>query len=64
MRRTIIPTKLKFLVLKWVITEHYKEHLLYQPFLVRTDNNPLTYFMTTPNFDATGHQWIWSPSEI
>ena len=27
----------------------------YQPFLVKTDNNPLTYIMTTPNLDATGH---------
>ena len=42
-------TKLEFLVLKWAITEHFKEYLLYQPFLVRTDHNPLTYIMTTPN---------------
>ena len=48
-------TKLEFLALKWVITEHFKEYLLYQPFLVKTDNNPLTYIMTTPNLDATGH---------
>ena len=33
-------TKLEFLVLKWAIMEHFKEYLLYQPFLVRTDNNP------------------------
>ena len=51
-------TKLKFLMLKWAITEHFKEYLLYQPYLVRTDNNPLTYIMTTPNLDATGHQWV------
>ena len=38
--------------------EHFKEYLLYQPFLVRTDNNPLTYIMTTPNLDATGNQWV------
>ena len=49
-------TKLKFLVMKWVIMEHFKEYLLYQPLLVRTDNNPLTYIMTTPNLDATCHQ--------
>ena len=36
-------TKLEFLVLKWAISEHFKEYLLYQPFLVRTDNKPLTY---------------------
>ena len=51
-------TKLEFLALKWAITEHFKEYLLYQPFLVNTDNNPLTYIMTTPNLDATGHQWV------
>ena len=51
-------TKLEFLVLKWAIMEHFKEYLLYQPFLVRTDNNPLTYIMTTPNLDATGHRWV------
>ena len=38
--------------------EHFKEYLSYRPFLVRTDNNPLTYIMTTPNLDATGHQWV------
>ena len=38
--------------------EHFKEYLLYQPFLVRTDINPLTYIMTTPNPNATGHQWV------
>ena len=51
-------TKLEFLALKWAITEHFKEYLLYQPFIVKTDNNPLTYIMTTPNLDATGHQWV------
>ena len=47
--------KLEFLALKWAVMEHFKEYLLYQPFLVKTDNNPLTYIMTTPNLDATGH---------
>ena len=48
-------TKLEFLVLKWAVMEHFKEYLLYQPFLVKTDNNPLTYIMSTANLDATGH---------
>ena len=48
-------TKLEFLALKWAVTEHLKQYLLYQPFLVRTDNNPLMYIMTTSNLDATGH---------
>ena len=51
-------TKLEFLALKWAVTEHFKEYLLYQPFLVKTDNNPLIYIMTTRNLDATGHQWV------
>ena len=51
-------TKLEFLALKWAIMEHFKEYVLYQPFLVKTDNNPLTYIMTTANLDATGHQWV------
>ena len=51
-------TKLEFLALKWAIMEHFKEYLLYQPFLVKTDNNPLTYIMSTPNLDATGHCWM------
>ena len=50
--------KLEFLALKWAITEHFKEYLPYQPFLVKTDNNPLTYIMSTPNLDATGHHWV------
>ena len=51
-------SKLEFLALKWVITDQFKENLRYKPFTVRTDNNPLTYVMTTPNLDAIGHRWI------
>ena len=51
-------TKLELLALKWVVTEHFKEYLPYQPFLVKNDNNPLTYIMMTPNLNATGHQWV------
>ena len=53
-------TKLEFLALKWAVMEHFKEYLPYQHFLVKTDNNPLTYIMMTPNLDATGHQWVGS----
>ena len=49
--------KLEFLTLKWSMMEHFKEYLVYAPFVVRTDNNPLTYVLTTPNLDATGHRW-------
>ena len=50
--------KLEFLALKWAIMEHFKDYLLYQPFLVKIDNNPLTDIMTTPNVNDTGHQWV------
>ena len=50
--------KLEFLALKWSITEHFKEYLAYLPFVVQTDNNPLTYVLMTPNLDATGHRWV------
>ena len=40
-------TKLEFLALKWAVTEHFKEYLLYQPFLVKTNNNPLTNIITS-----------------
>ena len=32
--------KTEFLTLKWVVMDHFKEDLIYQPFVVRTDNNP------------------------
>ena len=38
--------------------EHFKEYLLYQPFLVKTDNNPLTYIMTPLILYATSHGWV------
>ena len=49
---------MEFLALKWAITDQFKEYLWYKPFTVHTDNNPLTYVMTTPNLDAIGHRWV------
>ena len=51
-------SKLEFLALKWAMTEQFREYLQYQPFVVRTDNNPLTYVLTTPNLDSVGHRWV------
>ena len=51
-------SKLEFLTLKWSMMEHFKEYLAYAPFVVRTDNNPLTYVLTMPNLDTMGHQWV------
>ena len=52
--------KTEFLALKWAVTDHFKEYLIYQPFVVCTDNNPLTYLFTTPNLNACGHRWVAS----
>ena len=51
-------TKLAFLVLKWAVTEHFKEYLPYQSFVVCTDNNPLMHIMPTLNLDNMGHWWV------
>ena len=51
-------SKLEFLALKWAMTKQFREYLQYQPFLVRTDNNLLTYVLMTPNLDAVGHRWV------
>ena len=40
------------------MTDQFKEYLQYRPFTMRTDNNPLTYVMTTPNLDVIGHRWV------
>ena len=53
-------SKLEFLALKWAVTEQFKEYLYYKPFTVRTDNNPLTYILMTPNLDECGHRWVSS----
>ena len=51
--------KLEFLALKWAITERFRDYLYYAPsFKVFTDNNPLTYVMTTARLDATRHRWV------
>ena len=50
--------KLEFLCLKWVITEQFHEYLYGNTFVVYTNNNPLTYVLTTAKLNAMGHRWI------
>ena len=51
-------SKLEFPALKWAVTQQFKKYLMYQPFTMQTDNNPLTYVLMTPNLDATRHHWV------
>ena len=50
--------KLAFLCLKWTIMEQFHEYLYGNTFGVYTDNNPLTYVLSTAKLDAMGHRWI------
>ncbi|CAL9690550.1 unnamed protein product [Knipowitschia caucasica] len=51
--------KLEFLALKWAICERFRDYLFYAPhFVVYTDNNPLTYVLTTAKLNATGYRWV------
>ena len=53
-------TKQEVLALKWAIAKQFQAYLHWKPFVVKTDNNPLMYIMTTPNLDATWHHWVES----
>ena len=51
--------KLEFLALKWCVTEKFSDYLHHgPPFEVFTDNNPLTYILTTAKLNATGLRWV------
>ena len=52
--------KLEFLALKWAITDRFHEYLYGATFDVFTDNNPLTYTLSTAKLDAMGHRWFAS----
>ena len=55
--------KQEFLALKWVVTEQFHEYLSpygknRKEFVVRTDNNLLTYIFSSANLDAAGQCWV------
>ena len=52
--------KLEFLALKWAVTDRFHEYLYGGQFDVYTDNNPLTYILTSAKLDATGQRWVAS----
>ena len=55
--------KQEFLALKRAVTEQFHEYLSpygknRNEFVVRTDNNPLTYIFSSANLDAAGQRWV------
>ena len=52
--------KLEFLALKWVLMDHFHEYLYGGRFDVYTDNNPLTYILSSAKLDACGQRWVAS----
>ena len=55
--------KQEFLALKWAVTEQFHEYLSpygknRNEFVVRMDNNPLTYIFSLANLDAAGQRWV------
>ena len=54
------PThKLEFLALKWAVWEKFYEYLYgSNMFEVYTDNNPLTYVLSSAKLDACGQRWV------
>lgn len=50
--------QLEFLSLKWAVVNKFHDYLYGARFTVRTDNNPLTYVLTTAKLNATGHRWL------
>eukprot|EP00795_Rhopilema_esculentum_P000922 gene922-10677_t len=57
--------KLEFLALKWAVTEQFRDYLFYAPkFTIYTDNNPLTYVMSTAKLNSTGYRWIASLADF
>ena len=51
--------KLEFLALKWAVCEKFHEYLYGSNlFEVYTDNNPLTYVLSSAKLDACGQRWV------
>lgn len=50
--------KLEFLALKWACTKKFHDYLYGNTFEVYSDNNPLTYVLSTAKLDASGHRWL------
>lgn len=61
----LYSSNLELLALKWAITEQFRDYLYYAPhFTVYTDNNPLTYVLTSARLNVTGRRWVTKLSDF
>ena len=52
-------SKLKLLALKWAVCDYFKDYPYHAPsFIIYTDNNPLTYLLSTAKLNSTTHRWV------
>ena len=50
--------QLEFLSLKWAVVDKFHDYLYGARFSVRTDNNPVTYVLSSAKLNAAGHRWL------
>ena len=52
-------SKLELLALKWAVCDYFKDYPYHAPsFMIYTDNNPLTYLLSTAKLNSTTHRWV------
>lgn len=56
--------KFEFLALKWAVVDKLHDYLYGATFVVKTDNNPLTYLLSTAKVGTTGHWWLAALSDF
>lgn len=57
--------KLEFSARKWAVCEKFRDYLFYAPhFTIYTDNNPLTYIMSTAKLNAVSHLRVGELSDF
>jgi hypothetical protein len=57
--------KLEFLALKWAICDHSPDYLYYaSQFTVYTDNNALTYILSSAKLNATDLRWVGELADL
>ncbi len=56
--RNYPPHKLEFLALRWAVVEKFHDYQVGKKFTAYTDNNALTYVLSSAKLDATRHRWV------